>query len=72
VKSYTPVDFGLTVKVEGGPGKPLVLGLDVRNLFDVKPPYVNIAPSVNGSGGYDATASDPIGRVISISARKSF
>jgi len=33
---------------------------------------VNIAPSVNGSGGYDATAADPIGRLFAASVRKSF
>jgi iron complex outermembrane receptor protein len=44
----------------------------VRNLFDQKPPYVNIAPSGNGSGGYDATAADPIGRLVAVSVRKSF
>ena len=32
----------------------------------------NLAPSSNGSGGYDATASDPIGRQVAISLRKSF
>ena len=29
-----------------------------------------IAPNVNGSGGYDATATNPTGRVIGISLRK--
>jgi iron complex outermembrane recepter protein len=33
---------------------------------------VNIAPSVNGSGGYDASAADPIGRQFAFSVRKAF
>ena len=67
VASYTPVDLSLTWKT--GEEHQLTFGVEVRNLFDIKPPYVNIAPSVNGSGGYDATTSDPIGRTISASAR---
>ena len=71
VKSYTPVDLNLTFKV-GDRDKPFIFGVEVRNLFDISPPYVNIAPSGNGSGGYDATASDPVGRVVAVSVRKSF
>ena len=47
----------------------VTLGLEVRNLFDAAPPYVNLAPSSNGSGGYDATAASPLGRVIAASLR---
>ncbi|MDE2596689.1 MAG: TonB-dependent receptor, partial [Sphingomonadales bacterium] len=71
VGSYTPVDLGVTFKV-GDRAKPFTLSLEARNLFNIKPPYVNIAPSVNGSGGYDASASDPIGRMFSASVRKAF
>jgi iron complex outermembrane receptor protein len=71
VKSYTPVDLSVTLKA-GDMDKPLTFGIEVRNLFDTKPPYVNIAPSSNGSGGYDATAADPIGRLFAVSVRKSF
>jgi iron complex outermembrane receptor protein len=71
VDSYTPVDLNLTWRV-GDPAKPLAFGIEVRNLFDIRPPYVNIAPSVNGSGGYDATTTDPIGRLFAFSVRKSF
>jgi iron complex outermembrane recepter protein len=77
VSSYTPVELGLTYRLgdKGGSGffeKGLAFNIEVRNLFDVDPPYVNVAPSGNGSGGYDATASDPIGRFIAVSVRKSF
>lgn len=77
VKSYTPVDLTLNWRI-GDPeengffAKGFTLGLEVRNLFDTDPPYVNLAPSGNGSGGYDATASDPIGRLFAVSVRKSF
>lgn len=71
VKSYTPIDAVINFKV-GDADNPFNLGLEIRNVFNIKPPYVNIAPSSNGSGGYDATASDPIGRLIAVSARKKF
>lgn len=71
VGSYTPIDLNLTFKA-GGSDKPLIFTIEARNLFNIKPPYVNIAPSSNGSGGYDASASDPIGRLFSASVRKSF
>ncbi|HEY5724258.1 MAG TPA: TonB-dependent receptor [Allosphingosinicella sp.] len=71
VASYTPIDLNLFWRL-GSDSSPFTFGLEVRNLFDVEPPYVNIAPSVNGSGGYDATTSDPIGRLFAVSVRKSF
>ena len=74
VSSYTPIDLflGYTVGGEAGRdpfGAEATLGFEVRNLFDTDPPYVNIAPSGNGSGGYDATAASPIGRMIGFSVR---
>lgn len=77
VGSYTPVELGLTYRIGDRQGtgffdKGMTLGLEVRNVFDVDPPYVNLAPSGNGSGGYDASASDPIGRFFAVSVRKSF
>lgn len=77
VSSYTPVDLSLTWTVgdseasgffDGG----FTFGLEVRNMFDIDPPYVNLTPSVNGSGGYDASASNPIGRLFAASVRKKF
>jgi iron complex outermembrane receptor protein len=77
VSSYMPVDLSVAWNVGGGDGADffssgLVLGFEVRNLFDEDPPYVNIAPGGNGSGGYDATAANPIGRLYSVNLRKSF
>ncbi|MGI4877813.1 MAG: TonB-dependent receptor plug domain-containing protein, partial [Janthinobacterium lividum] len=68
VASYTPVDLIVSAKV-GNQDRPVVLSVEVRDLLDVSPPYVNIAPSVNGSGGYDATTTDPVGRLVAVSAR---
>lgn len=77
VKSYTPIDLSLTARIgdqsaRGFFEKGMTVSFEVRNVFDVDPPYVNLAPSVNGSGGYDASASDPIGRLFAVSVRKSF
>jgi iron complex outermembrane receptor protein len=76
VASYTPIDLSLAWTV-GGPGKgpfggKLTVGFEVRNLFDADPPYVNLTPSGNGSGGYDASASNPVGRMFAASARVKF
>lgn len=77
VGSFTPVDLSISwrigdQKATGFFDKGMTLGFEMRNAFDQKPPYVNLAPSGNGSGGYDATAADPIGRLFAISVRKAF
>lgn len=75
VKSYTPVDFSIAWKLgKDGAGflNGVTLGAEVRNLFDIDPPYVNLSPSGNGSGGYDATAASPIGREVAVSLRAKF
>ncbi|WP_160737206.1 TonB-dependent receptor plug domain-containing protein [Altericroceibacterium endophyticum] len=73
VDSFTPVDLTVTWRVgesfDGSVMEGLELIGEVRNLFDADPPYVNLAPSGNGSGGYDATAASPIGRMFAIGAR---
>ncbi|ODP37760.1 TonB-dependent receptor domain-containing protein [Sphingomonas turrisvirgatae] len=73
VDSYTPIDLAVTWDL-GEMGAPsflggVTLGLEVRNLFDVAPPYVNVAPSLNGGGGYDPSAANPIGRLMAASLR---
>ena len=77
VDSYTTVDLGVTFNV--GEARPknffaggYSFGIDIMNVFDTNPPYVNFAPTVNGSGGYDATASNPIGREFAVTVRKRF
>lgn len=73
VSSYTPVDLAVSWTIGSGSTGPLgseiILGAEVRNAFNQSPPYVNIAPSSNGSGGYDATAASPIGRLFAASLR---
>lgn len=73
VNSYTPIDLALTWRLDESASSTLLerfsITFEARNLFDAGPPYVNLAPSVNGSGGYDATAASPIGRVFAVSAR---
>ncbi|MBL8552158.1 MAG: TonB-dependent receptor [Hyphomonadaceae bacterium] len=67
VDAFVTVDANLTWEVgESG----VELGVDARNLLDEDPPYVNVAPNANGSGGYDATAANPTGRVVGLSFRK--
>lgn len=74
VSSYTPVDLSVSYTIGSDSGwspfgSEIVLGAEVRNVFDQDPPYVNIAPTGNGSGGYDATAASPVGRMFAASIR---
>jgi iron complex outermembrane receptor protein len=76
VARYTPVDFLLAANL-GKMGAPqrlegITLALEMRNAFNIAPPYVNLTPSSNGSGGYDASAASPLGRVMSASIRAKF
>lgn len=77
VDSYIPVDIivrfnGDNVDWLGEFGKGLSMGIEARNAFDEDPPYVNIAQSANGGGGFDPTASNPVGRTIALTLRKAF
>lgn len=73
VDAFTPVDLRLGFNLGDQVGvKRLKLSLDVRNALDAKPPYVNVAQSNLGGGGYDPTAADPIGRVMSLVLEASF
>jgi iron complex outermembrane receptor protein len=70
VDPWVTVDLNVSRDFGGGDFEGFTLGLDVRNLLDEDPPYVNVAPAANGSGGYDATVANPTGRVIGVSLRK--
>ncbi|GAA0298569.1 TonB-dependent receptor [Sphingomonas oligophenolica] len=76
VGAYTTADLGVTFNIGGSSDDPLAKGLslslDVLNAFDKDPPYVDFAPTVNGSGGYDATAANPVGREFAVTLRKKF
>lgn len=76
VSSYTPVDLRVTYSVPPSSAFNLlggmIIGIEARNLFDEDPPYVNLAPSINGSGGYDATATNPIGRLLALTLSRNW
>ncbi len=76
VKSYMPVDvsFGWQLKDSFNVGKvdALTLGVELRNLFNTDPPYVNSRPGANGGGGYDATVTNPVGLELAVSLRAKF
>lgn len=70
VSSYSTFDIHLSHSFGGSLSKTnrLTLAVDVQNLFDKDPPFVNIAESPNGGGGFDPTVSNPVGRLISLTA----
>ena len=71
VDAYTTVDLHLSYDLSEQAGlaskDKLSVSFDVSNLFDTNPPFVNIAESANGGGGFDATTTNPIGRIVSMS-----
>jgi len=74
VGSNTTIDLRLAYELDERAGwlKDSTIALNATNLFDRDPPFVNIAQSNNGGGGFDPTASNPIGRVVSLSLNKRF
>jgi iron complex outermembrane receptor protein len=76
VGSYTTLDlnviydFGLVF--QGGWAQSLKLDLNVLNLGNTDPPYVDIPISPNGGGGFDPNVGNPIGRMISVQLQKTF
>jgi iron complex outermembrane receptor protein len=42
------------------------------NLLDEEPPFVNIAQSPNGGGGFDPTLNNPVGRIVGLTLRKKW
>jgi iron complex outermembrane receptor protein len=76
VEDYTSIDlhleYNLGDKIPTTWVHDIRLGLDVRNLFDRDPPFVNIAQSPNGGGGWDPTLTSPVGRVIAVSIGTRF
>ena len=72
VDAYTTVDLRLGYKFDIRTVKDFTVALDIRNLFDKDPPFVNIAESANGGGGFDPTLANPVGRLISVSIDKKF
>ncbi len=73
VDAATTFDLNLYYHFTGhGFADGLSLGLDAVNLFDEQPPFVNIAQSPNGGGGFDPTLSNPVGRIVGLTLRKKW
>jgi iron complex outermembrane receptor protein len=76
VDSYTPVDlsFGwqLGESFDFAKVDALTLGVEMRNVLDTDPPFVDSRPGANGGGGFDATVTNPIGRAVAVSLRAKF
>ena len=73
VDSKTTFDLNLYYNFQGeGFTEGLSLGLDAINVLDEDPPFVNIAQSPNGGGGFDATLNNPVGRILGLTLRKKW
>ncbi|WCT72420.1 TonB-dependent receptor [Sphingomonas naphthae] len=76
IKAYTTFDLRLAYDLSdsGIPGtEGLKIGIDVQNLFDRDPPFVDLAPTSNGGGGgFDPQTTNAIGRMIAFSLSKKF
>lgn len=73
VPAYVSTDLHLGYTFRSANGRDLKLSLDVANLMDTDPPFVDLAPqTILGGGGYDPSAVSPIGRIVSISASVKF
>lgn len=76
VRAHTTVDARVAVALGELSSASLLqdttLSLGASNLFNRKPPFVNVAQSTNGGGGFDPTMASPLGRVISLGLDKRF
>lgn len=76
VGAYSPIDLSFNWTLGDPESSEFIkngftLGLEVRNVLNEDPPHVNIAPNVNGGGGYDPTTTNPVGRLFAVTLRKS-
>lgn len=76
VRSHTTLDLRFSYALDGlwdaAAFQDTIVALGVTNVFDKAPPFVNLAPSPNGGGGFDPTTASPIGRLVSLSLSKRF
>jgi iron complex outermembrane receptor protein len=73
VDSLTTFDLNLAYHFSGGGfADGLSVALDAVNLLDEEPPFVNIAQSPNGGGGFDPTLNNPVGRIVGLTLRKKW
>jgi iron complex outermembrane receptor protein len=73
VDSKTMLDLSFSYEFQGeGFSKGLSIGVDASNVLDEDPPFVNIAQSPNGGGGFDPTLNNPVGRIVGLTLRKKW
>lgn len=76
VREHATLDLRLALSLGELSGIPMLrdttLALGVYNAFDRDPPFVNIAQSQNGGGGFDPTAASPVGRLWTLGFDKKF
>ncbi len=74
VKANTTVDISTSYELNSlfGGKQSVSLGLDVTNLFDKNPPFVDLGATANGGGGFDPNNASAIGRVVAVSLRTKF
>ena len=76
VDTYATVDIHVGYDLGGLMSSDVLkdarLSLDVTNLLDAEPPYVNSVPSANGGGGFDPQNANAIGRIVAVSISKRF
>jgi iron complex outermembrane recepter protein len=76
VSAYTTLDarvgYDFTDRSSSRLLHDLSLAFEVTNLLNTDPPFVNIAPSANGGGGFDPNVTNPVGRLIGVSLSKRF
>jgi iron complex outermembrane recepter protein len=65
IDSHTTVDLHLGYELSAL-SEGLSMAIDVQNVADEDPPFVNIA------GGYDPQSASPLGRLVAVSLRKSW
>lgn len=76
VGSYTTLDLNLVydfgIAFPGRWTHDLLFTVNILNVANADPPYVDIPISPNGGGGFDPNVANPIGRLISVQLQKSF
>ena len=73
VDSKTTFDLSLSYQFQGERfASGLSVGIDAVNVLDEEPPFVNIAQSPNGGGGFDPTLNNPVGRIVGLTLRKKW
>lgn len=76
VDSFTSLDlyvgYDFADRFGGTWLESLTVALDVTNALDEEPPFVDIAQSPNGGGGFDPTLVNPLGRVVGFSVSAKF